>query len=416
MPSRTFVRAGSATALALALISPAGGAIAQEGETITLLAPSWGVPPDADLLAAFEEESGIDVEIIGEAGVDVNKLFTDVTTALGTGQPAADVIFLTEEAPSNIVATGAVEDISDLVEANGLDVDAFESWDLWRDGDAVYGIPVYSQLVMFDYDTAKLAEAGFEPPTTWDELTDQARAIKEQGIDDHPISAPPGDWSWFLMARAGGEPMFDEDLNPVFADEGSQAREAMARLLTWGTEELLSPSLISGEISNHDNWWAGNAVFHQGWQGSVVVGNNPDISAHAPNVEYLLLPEDGATWSFPAAVGIGAGSENRDAAWEFIEWYTDDGNLRAIFDRFGLYPARPALAAELNDEGRIEGYDVIVEQAKTLDELPRQALWWGPWTTAVDEAVLRAIQEGTSADEVVDDLAAEWEELREIYS
>jgi multiple sugar transport system substrate-binding protein len=321
MRSRSIARAGSAAILALALAVPVGTAVAQEGTTITMLTPSWGVPPDPALLEAFEQESGISVEIIGGEGVALDKLFTDVVTANATNQPAADVIFLTEEAPSNVVAIGGVEDISDLVEANATDLGAFDQVEFWQDGDALYGIPVYSQLVMMDYNAAKYAEGGFEaPPATWAELTDAARSLQEQGIDANPISFKADDWSWYLLALSMGDPMFDADLNPVFADEGSKAREAMATLLTWVEEELISPGIISNETTQHANFWAGNAVFHQGWQGSASAGNNPETSAQAPNVEYLLLPEEHYTWSFPAAVGIGNGSENREAAYEFIEW------------------------------------------------------------------------------------------------
>jgi multiple sugar transport system substrate-binding protein len=416
MTPRSLVRVGSTAALALALAVPAGAAVAQDGTTITMLTPSWGVPPDPALLQAFEDESGITVEIIGGEGVALDKLFTDVVTANATGQAAADVIFLTEEAPSNVVAIGGVEDISDLVEANGTDLSVFDQVDFWQDGDALYGIPVYSQLVMMDYNAARYAEGGFEaPPTTWAELTDAARSLQEQGIDANPISFKADDWSWYLIALSMGDPMFDEDLNPVFADEGSKARAAMDLLLTWVNEELISPGIISNETTQHANFWAGNGVFHQGWQGSASAGNNPERSAQAPNVEYLLLPEEHYTWSFPAAVGIGAGSENRDAAYQFIEWYTSPENQQAIFNAYGLYPSRPAVAAELNDAGAIDGYDVIVEQAQYLNELPRQALWWGPFANAVDEQILLGIQNGSSADEIVDALADEWNALKSEY-
>ena len=33
-------------------------------------------------------------------------------------------------------------------------------------------------------------------------------------------------WSWWLIALSMGDPMFDDELNPVFADDGSKAREA----------------------------------------------------------------------------------------------------------------------------------------------------------------------------------------------
>ena len=215
MPSRSYVRVGSAAILALALAVPAGGAMAQDGATITMLTPSWGVPPDADLLAAFEEESGITVEIIGGEGVALDKLFTDVVTASATGQAAADVIFLTEEAPSNVVAIGGVEDISDLVEAAGTDLSEFEQVEFWQDGEALYGLPVYSQLVMMDYNAARLAEGGFDaPPATWAEFTEQARSLQEQGIDPNPISAKADDWTWYILSLSSGDPMFDDGSQP----------------------------------------------------------------------------------------------------------------------------------------------------------------------------------------------------------
>ena len=204
------------------------------------------------------------------------------------------------------------------------------------------------------------------------------------------------------------------DLNPVFADEGSKAREGMATLLTWVEEELISPGIISNETTQHANFWAGNGVFHQGWQGSLALGNGEN-SAQAPDVEYMLLPDEHFTWSFPAALGIGTGSENREAAYEFIEWYTGPENQTAYYNNVGLYPSRPAVAEELNAAGVIQGYDVIVDQSQYLNELPRQALWWGPFANAVDEEILIGIENGSSADEIIDALADEWNSLKSEY-
>jgi multiple sugar transport system substrate-binding protein len=385
--------------------------VGQDGPTITFLTPPWGVPPDQAALDAFQAESGITVEVI-DAG-QMETLFTNVSVAAAAGEPAADVIFLTEEAPSNIVATGNVEDISDLIAAAGTDMSEFNQADFWQIDGATYGIPVYSQLVMLDYNAAKLADAGLEPPTTWQEFSDAAYAMQESGADPNPVAFGAIDWSWYLMALSMGDPMFDDDLNPVFADEGSKAREAMAMLLGWFADEIISPAIIGQ--SQHTAFWQGTGTLHQGWQGSVVPGNGPD-SAQAPDVEYLLMPDEHSTWSFPAALGIGTGSQNRDAAYEFIEWYTGSDNQKAIFDAFGLYPSRPAVAAELNDQGAIAGYDVIVDQAQYVNELPRTALWWGPFTADVRSAVQEAATAGTDPDEVIDNLAQIWNDLKAEYS
>src|SRR5512139_1858611 len=81
---------------------PSPAARAQE-VTITFLTPPWGVPPNAEALAAFEAESGIKVDVQSVQNAD---LFSRVQIASAAGEAPADVIFLSEEAPSNIVATG----------------------------------------------------------------------------------------------------------------------------------------------------------------------------------------------------------------------------------------------------------------------------------------------------------------------
>ena len=398
--------------LLLLMFSLAFAAQAQDS-TISFLTPSWGVPPSEEALNAFMEESGITVEI---QAVQMADLFSRVQVAAAAMEAPADVIFITEEGPSNVVATGNMLPLNDLLDMGDLDLDDFEKMDFWTSDGDVYAIPTYLQLVMMDYNAARLAAAGFDaPPATWAELDTQARAIRDAGVDDHPIAMGAISWSWWLMALSMGDPMFDADLNPVFADEGSKGREAMDLLLSWFADELISPEILAGSIGQHPLFWSGIGVFHQGWQGSVRVGNNPDISAQSPDVAYMVLPEVGNTWSFPAGIGISIDSENVEAAWEFIKWYVGDQNMTDIYNAFGLYPSRPSISSALNEAGAIEGYDEIVEQSMHVHELPRYTLWWGPWAASVSEHVLEAAQTGMAGGDVIDALAAEWDALKEEY-
>jgi multiple sugar transport system substrate-binding protein len=409
---RKFIRIVPLILVVAVLLGVAAPSMAQD-KKITFLTPAWGVPPDEEALKAFEAEAGFTVEI---QSVQMADLFTRVQTSAASGQPAADVIFLTEEAPSNVVATGNMLALNDLIAASSLDLADFNKVDFWTTDEQTYGIPVYLQLVMMDYNTAKLTAAGFDaPPTTWAELKEQAMAIKASGGDEFPIAMGAIDWSWYLMALSMGDPMFDADLNPAFADEGSKAREAMSMLLGFFADGLISPEMLAGSVNQHTLFWSGMGVFHQGWQGSIAVANNPDSSKQAPDVDYMLLPEEGNTWSFPAALGIDKNSPNAEDAWKFIEWYVNPDNQVAIYNAFGLYPSRNSVAEQLNTDGKIAGYDAIVEQSGHINELPRNTLWWGPFTQKVSEAILTAAQSGTSADEVIDGLATEWNDLKAEY-
>lgn len=388
------------------------GFAGQAQDSISFLAPPWGVPPNEDSLNAFMEESGITVEI---QSVQMADLYSRVQVSAAAGEAPADVIFITEEGPSNVVATGNMLPLNELLEMSDLDAEDFEKLDFWTvDGD-IMAIPTYLQLVMMDYNAATLAEAGYDAaPTTWAELDEQARAVRDAGLDDNPIAMGAINWSWWLIALSMGDPMFDDDLNPVFADEGSKAREAMALLKTWFDDELISPEILAGSINQHALFWSGVGVFHQGWQGSVVRGN-AESSMQAPNVEYMVLPEVGNTWSFPAGIGISVDSENVENAWEFIKWYVGDTNMTDIWNAFGLYPSRISISSALNEAGEIQGYDAIVEQSMHTNELPRFTLWWGPWAAAVSEGIKEGMSTGMSADEIIDGLADEWNELKEEY-
>ncbi|MDE2635463.1 MAG: extracellular solute-binding protein [Chloroflexota bacterium] len=384
-----------------------------QDSTISFLTAPWGKPASTESFNAFMEESGITVEI---QEVQMADLFSRVQVSAAAGEAAADVIFITEEGISNVVATGNMLPLNDLLDNGDLDLDDFEFLDFFAIDGVRYAVPSYLQLVMMDYNVAKLAEAGYDaPPTTWAEFDEMARAAKAQGVDEYPIAMNAIHWSWWILALSMGDPMFDDDLNPVFADEGSKAREAMALLYTWFADELISPEILAGSISQHSIWWSGVGVFHQGWQGSVRVGNNPDISAHAPNVAYMLLPEVGNTWNLPAGIGIHVDSENVEAAWEFIKWYVDDQNMIDIYNGVGLYPSRISVSSALNEAGAIEGYDVMVEQAMHVNDLPRAELWWGPWSTSVSEHIREGAATGMSSDDVIDALAQEWTDLKAEY-
>ena len=386
--------------------------VALHAEKITFLTPSWGIPPDKALLESFQKESGITVEI---QSVQNKDLFSRTQIAAATGQSPADVIFLTQEAPSNLVAIDMMRSLNDLQAKDPLEND-LTGQEFWNIKGEQFGVPVYAQLVMMDYNTNRLKKAGYNsPPSSWSELKRMAKKLKSSGIDKHPIAMKTSDWSWYLMALSMGDPMFDNDLKPVFANKGSKARAAMKMLLDFFSEELISPEIVAGTVNQHSIFWSGTGTFHQGWQGSIRVGNNAEKSKQAPHVSYMVLPSVGNTWSFPAAIGIAKYSKNVEASWKFIRWYTGKANQKSIYKAFGLYPSRASVAAELNGEGLVDGYSQILAQSKKVDELPRQALWWGPFTAKVTEQILTAVQTGSDSDMTVDKIEAIWNELKSEY-
>ena len=383
-------------------------------QTITFLTAPWGVPPDQALLKGFEDRAGISVQLISAPSAE---MYTKVQVASAGRRAPADVIFLTEEAPSFIVAPGYMEPLDAYVAKSGdLNASDIERMDFWTVSGKVQGITTYVQLVMLDYNATRLRAGGFNTPAaTWDELRRQAVALKQKGVDSFPVAFGAIDWSWFLMALSAGDPMFDGSLAPVFSNSGSPARKAMATLVGFfTTDKVITPDLLT-KVTPHDVFMGGTGVYHQAWQGSLAVMNNGKISKQAPDVQYLLMPERHFTWSLDAAIGLSRFSTKKDAGWEFIKWYVSPENQRAIYKGVGLVPSRKSLQQALNTEGAIQGFDVMSEQAKFVHQLPRTVKWWGPWTQSVTEAIRKATQRQLTPDAAVDAVAKRWNELKAQY-
>src|SRR2546427_3040810 len=402
-----------AMVLAITLVWPAlgrGGA----PQTIAFLTAPWGVPPDQALLKSFENRSGITVQIIPARAAE---MYTKVEVASAGRRAPADVIFLTEEAPSFIVAPGYMEPLDARV-AKSADLNAgdIERMDFWTVGGKIQGITTYVQMVMLDYHSERLRAGGFNTPAaTWNELRQQSVALKQKGVDQYPIAFGAIDWSWFLMSLSAGDPMFDASLNPVFSNSASPARKAMAMLLGFfSTDKVITPDLLT-KVTPHDVFMGGTGVYHQAWQGSLAVMNNAKISKQAPDVQYLLMPERHFTWSLDAAIGFARVSRKKDARVEFIKWYVSPENQRAIFTAVGLVPSRKSVQQALNAEGAIQGFGAMAEQAKYVHQLPRTGEWWGPGTQSVTEAIRKAAQGQLTADAAVDAVAKRWNELKAQY-
>jgi len=397
----------------LALIIPAIGRSGGR-QSITFLTAPWGVPPDQVLLKQFQDRTGISVQVISAPAAE---MYTKVQVASAGRRAPADVIYLTEEAPSFIVAPGYMEPLDALIaKSPDLNVGDIERMGFWTVNGKVQGVTAYVQLVMLDYNAKRLRAGGFaKPATTWTELRQQSLALKQKGIDTFPIAFGAIDWSWFLMSLSAGDPMFDAGLNPIFNAPGSPARRAMGLLIGFfAADKLITPDLMT-KVTPHDVFMGGTGVYHQAWQGSLAVMNNAKISKQAPDVQYMLMPEQHFTWSLDAAIGLSRFSGKKAAGWEFIKWYLSPANQRAIFKAVGLVPSRKSVQQALNKEGAIQGFEVMVEQAKYVHQLPRTVKWWGPWTQTVTETIRRAAQGQLTADAAVDAIAKRWNELKAQY-
>lgn len=195
MPS-TRRRTAAAAALAmLALPACGGGGSDADADSITVWTTDTlpdRVAATEEIISAFTEETGIDVELVGVA----EDQFIQTLTSEAAGGELPDVI---GGMSLGVVRTLAANDLLDtdanaaVVEALGADTFSPEALALTSDGDAQLSVPsdIWSQLLI--YRTDLFEQAGLQPPETYDDILAAAAELDAGNVAGFVGPTSPGD-------------------------------------------------------------------------------------------------------------------------------------------------------------------------------------------------------------------------------
>ncbi len=390
------------------LLSSSLSIAAEVPEKLVYIAPAWGIP-SREMLDKFTAKTGIAIEV---TTMEQTALRDKVMSAAAGKVKPADIIYTGLDDLGVFSSSGSSRPLDGMVSPALLD-ELYGSEFYQVDGQ-LYAVPTYTQMVMVDYDKTALEKTGVTEIATWDEFEKVCLSLKEQGISEYPLSFGIRSWSWFIMAISSGSTLFGEDLKPTFDDPQDPGYQAFVKLIDFYNKGLISPERITTP-NPHPAFWAGQAVFHQSWQGGLAVANNPEKSKIAPNADYLLLPETHFTWSLAGGIGISAYTEYPEAAMQFIEFMTTEDVQIAIYNEQGMFPARKTTFEKLGAEGKVDGFEIMKEQAKYLIALPYHTPWFSEFNSEATKALVRAAKGEQSAEEAVKALGAFTRDLQEEY-
>lgn len=277
-----------------------------------------------------------------------------INNALAGGD-APDVLEVGNDQVANWAAQGAVMDITSRTADWGAVADMDQAAvDYGKYDGSQYGIPWFAGVRTLYYRADWLSEMDMEPPETWAELVEVAKAIEdEQGV---PGFAAPTDFTngiasfiWSnggkIATRKGGE--WQAQLS------SPETREAIEFYAGLTTEEKTSPQsyvgenelvpladMANGEVGMYiDGGWALTSMEEQAQDPAVLDG-----------IEAAPIP--GADGTAPAFAGgsaltLFATTEHPDAAFELLQIMGDKEGGRGYADAAGYFPAYPGM---LDDE------------------------------------------------------------------
>mgnify|MGYP003635510048 FL=1 len=335
-----FFKAALRTSTALALCVSATAAFAEShAPTITIATVNNG-----DMIRMqgytdqFTEETGINVEWVT---LEENVLRQRVTTDITTNGGQFDIMTIGMYETPIWGANGWLVPLDGLSEEYNVDdlLPAMRAG-LSHDG-TLYAAPFYGESSMIMYRTDLMEAAGLEMPEapTWQFIREAAAAMDdpENGVNGICLRGKPGwgEGGAFITVTGNsfGARWFDEDWNAQFDQP------------EWAEALNFFVSLMNdyGPDGYENNGFTENLnLFNQGlcgmWIDATVAASfvtNPEDSTVADSVGFALAPNSEgvdrrANWLWAWALAIPAGTQQEDAAMQFIRLYRAGGRERRL--------------------------------------------------------------------------------------
>lgn len=307
-----------------------GGAKMGEGKTLTV----WimeGTNANADAFFSevkteFKETTGADLDVQMVPWASAKEKFT--TSIAGGTTP--DVAEIGTTWTPEFADAGALVDLTDKVKADNLDGDLVEG--LVEAGTLdgkLYGMPWYAGVRAFLYNKDIFTAAGVEEPTTWAELVETVKKIKETQPDVTPFPIPGSSefsvypWVWGnggkVASESGGT--WKSELNSPASVEGITFFTDLA--LTHNSSEAAAATWKETDVLK---------AFEQGKTGMVIQGSwtPARIKKEAPQLDgkigaFVIPGKDGGiapSFLGGSHLGVFENSQNQDLAWEYVKLMT----------------------------------------------------------------------------------------------
>jgi sn-glycerol 3-phosphate transport system substrate-binding protein len=346
-----------------------------------------------DLVAAYNaSQSRILVRAVQQG--DYFESLAKLRTALAAGA-APSLSHVVLEVVPYLARAGVLEPLDgydgalEIPFVNGLDQRTAYSG-VGRDGPLV-AIPFNRSTPIAFTNGRALAEAGVEPPRTWEELVHAAAVLTKRqpnGEVRWGFEVPISWWYWIaLVGQAGGSVVDPDGTISLGGAAGEAALRFWQRLVH--VEHVMRPP----PGRDFQAWQSTNESFLQGriatmWTSTAYVRYLED-NARFP-VRCAPLPRD-VRASVPTGgtmfvVMRGAPEEEKLAAWDFVRWMNAPEQVIAWSTRTGYMPVTRTAVERLEHDGWYAAHPndrVAYDQLAAADPFP-----WAPELFRVERDIV----------------------------
>jgi ABC-type glycerol-3-phosphate transport system substrate-binding protein len=267
-----------------------------------------------------------------------------------------------------------------LIEVNGLDTSIFYPGMLSSAvfGDQIFGLPIDTGTRLLYYNKTLFAEAGLEPPTRWDQISDLAQELTDTERGIYGFVATSGErWLWLyehagMYAMANGYRFVNDEGTECVLNQGDNVQAIQYWVDLFNSGVLSQDVLLTGTGAEREQSFGNNlAAMYLGgfWSAGTL---ESDYGMTYPD-DYGIVVLEGSDGVGSSTGGwiftITRDSDNQQEAMDFIAWILGDAERLSTFT--GLMPATTAGASELTLEGEFyQPFKDLLESPNTRHPIP----------------------------------------------
>lgn len=351
MSKRSMRTAALAMTVVAAVGTCSGIPVQAEGEKVTVnFWHSMGGDNEKLLQSVVDayNASQDKVEVVPEYQGNYYDSIAKVQTAIGAGN--GPDILQTGSGQISILAKedGVLENLVPYMQESGMKNDFYEgfitgmSFDPASTDETLLGFPMGCSTPVMYCNDALLEEAGLQVPTTWDEMTQVAGTLIDEGKVEYGFALPHDPWYFWMFIAQNDTHCFSEDGSTFACVEDGTGIEMWQKV-----QNMVKDKVMYFGPAQDDNC---SALFAEGKTAFIInsigaltgIQNAVDFDfsvQFVPKEKVNSVPTGGNTLCMLAS------SEVKDAAWDFLHWmYTDNGGVATYSSSIGYLPCSETIA------------------------------------------------------------------------
>ena len=313
------------------------------------------------------------IEVVPEYQGNYYDSIAKVQTAIGAGN--GPDILQTGSGQISILAKedGVLENLVPYMQQSDMKNDFYEgfitgmSFDPATTNETLLGFPMGRSTPVMYCNDGLLKEEGLEVPTTWDEMTEVAKKLIDDGKVEYGFALPHDPWYFWMFMAQTDTPIFTEDGNSFACVEDGTGITMWQKVQDMVKDKVMyfGPAQDDNCVALFSEQKAAFVINSIGALNSIQNAASFDFSVQfVPKEAVNAVPTGGNTLCM-----LGS-SKEKEAAWDFLHWlYTDNGGVATYSASIGYLPCSETIAEmdAIKEKRQDANYQKAFEQLDYAD-------------------------------------------------